>query len=156
MAVDRELDKWDYIYYAIWVGAALGFLMWGLGLLGEYLGWWNDVGEALMLVGRWAGFGLTAVAVLIGASRSQVERTKTTVEETKAAVQETKVAVHETRDAVHETKDAVHETRDAVHETKDAVHETKDAVHQTKAAVETNGSKLDDQTRVLREIRDRL
>lgn len=127
-ADELERTRWDYVYYALWVLTVVFLGMWFVGWLGEQLGWWNDIGEVLVGVGRIAGLGLAAVTVLIGATRSQVRATN---------------------EAVQTTKDAVHETEDAVHETKDAVHETKDAV-------EANGAKLDQQTVILREIRDRL
>ncbi len=132
---EQDLGKWDYIYYAMWVGAAIGAIMWFTGWLGHRLGWFNDLGDLLLAGGRWVSLALAAGALIVGASRSQVRRT---------------------RDDLHDTRDAVHETRDAVYETRDAVYETRDAVQGNGSKLDVQSSKLEEQTVILREIRDRL
>lgn len=125
---ERDLGKWDYIYYAMWVGAAIGAMMWLTGWLGHRLGWFNDLGDLLLAGGRWVSLALAAGALVVGASRSQVRH----------------------------TRDDLHDTQDAVHETRDAVYETRDAVQGNGSKLDVQSSKLDEQTVILREIRDRL
>lgn len=54
-------------------GSILMFLLAILGAVGEYLGWWNLVGEVLMTVGTLGGLVLAGVDFLRGASETQVE-----------------------------------------------------------------------------------
>lgn len=49
------------------------FLLAILGALGEYLGWWNLIGEVLVTVGTIGGLFLAGVDLLRGASEEQVD-----------------------------------------------------------------------------------
>lgn len=120
--------KWDYIYYAMIAGTIFFFGMAIVGFVGELLGWWNDVGEALIQLGSAGGALLGGATLVVGSSRSQVEA----------------------------TKDAVEDTRDAVEDTRDAVDETKHAVEDNGDTLERVDEHLSEQTRVLRQIRDRV
>ncbi len=73
--------KWDYVYYALIAGTILSFGIALLGLVGELLGWWNDVGEAFMYLGTAAGLALAATTAIIGSTRSQVDETTQAVED---------------------------------------------------------------------------
>lgn len=67
--VDPDLLQW--ILYGLslfFFGVAV------LGAVGEYLGWWDVVGEVLMSVGTLAGVLIGVFSVLEGATRDQVAR----------------------------------------------------------------------------------
>lgn len=54
------------------VGAILFFLMAVAGIVGEILGWWNDVGEIVTIVGTLGSLMLGSGALSTGASQEQV------------------------------------------------------------------------------------
>jgi hypothetical protein len=54
------------------VGALIGLGMVVLGLVGEVLGWWNDVGEILISLGGFISVLLGLVTFLLGATKGQV------------------------------------------------------------------------------------
>lgn len=56
----------------IWLMAALSFLLAIVSGIGEYLGWWDLVGELGMTIGGVAGVVLTAIGIASTASRRQV------------------------------------------------------------------------------------
>lgn len=56
----------------LWIGSALGFAVAILGAVGEFLGWWNDLGELLITVGTLTGLLLAGFSATAGSSRSQV------------------------------------------------------------------------------------
>lgn len=67
--LDPELLQW--ILYGLslfFFGVAI------LGAVGQYLGWWDAIGEVLMSVGTLAGVLITVLGAVEGATRDQVER----------------------------------------------------------------------------------
>lgn len=63
----------------IWIMAALSFLLAIVSGIGEWLGWWNLVGEIGMTVGGAGGLVLTAFGILSTSSRDQVQGVHETV-----------------------------------------------------------------------------
>lgn len=63
----------------IWLMAGLSFLLAIVSGIGEYLGWWDLVGELGMTIGGVAGVVLTAFGVLSTSSRQQVADVHATV-----------------------------------------------------------------------------
>lgn len=82
--VPLELDP-ETATRLIWLMAALSFLLAIVSGIGEYLGWWDLVGEIGMTIGGTAGLLLTGVGIFTAASRDQVR------------------TVHEGVQTVHET-----------------------------------------------------
>ena len=67
-----------------WVGVALTaacFAVAALGLIGEFLGWWHDLGEWLTVGGSLLGLLLGATAYFTGATRNQVRGVAVAVQE---------------------------------------------------------------------------
>jgi hypothetical protein len=62
------------------LGAVLGLLIAALGIVGEVLGWWNDIGEVLVTTGTLASVVLGLGFGLANASRRQVEGVREAVE----------------------------------------------------------------------------
>lgn len=54
--------------------AILFFGMAILGIVGELLGWWNDIGEVLTIIGTLGGLMLSGAGLSTGASEEQVSR----------------------------------------------------------------------------------
>ncbi len=63
-----------------WTLTALFFLMAIVGLIGEIVGWWNDVGELSMTIGAIAGLLIGIATLFAGAGRSQVAGVQAAVE----------------------------------------------------------------------------
>ena len=60
-----------------WIGIIVGIIGWlmvALGLIGERLGWWNDVGEAIVTVGAVGGLVGPVLALITDAGRRQLAR----------------------------------------------------------------------------------
>lgn len=68
----EAMDPTERALFVAKVMAALGLTGIALALLGEYLGWWSDFGEALGVTSIIATGIAGAVAVLVTASRGQV------------------------------------------------------------------------------------
>lgn len=113
--------KWDYIYYAMIAGTIFFFGMAIVGFVGELLGWWNDVGEALMQVGSAGGALLGGATLVVGSSRSQVEATKDAVEDTRDAVDETKRAVEDNGDTLERVDEHLSEQTRVLRQIRDRV-----------------------------------
>lgn len=65
--VDPDLLQW------ILYGLSLFFFgLAVLGAVGEYLGWWDAIGEVMMSVGTLAGVLITVFGIVEGATRDQV------------------------------------------------------------------------------------
>lgn len=64
--------EWETAQRIFRIGMILSFLVAALGVLGELLGWWNDIGEVLATVGSLSGIVLGTVSILANASQSQV------------------------------------------------------------------------------------
>lgn len=54
--------------------AILFFGMAILGIVGEVLGWWNDIGEVLTIVGTLGGLLVAWTALAAGSTEEQVDR----------------------------------------------------------------------------------
>lgn len=57
----------------LFTGGAIGFLVAILGIVGELLGWWNDVGQLLTTLGSVAGLALTGSGIVLNADRGQAQ-----------------------------------------------------------------------------------
>lgn len=57
-----------------WILAILFFGMAILGIVGELLGWWNEIGEVLTIVGTIGGLIVSWAALSAGATERQVDR----------------------------------------------------------------------------------
>ncbi len=64
----------DRLYRLMILLSILGFSIAALGLVGELLGWWNDIGEWSMAVGMFLGVLTAVIAVMIGSTRGQARR----------------------------------------------------------------------------------
>lgn len=64
----------DRLYRLMILLSILGFSIAALGLVGELLGWWNDIGEWSMAVGTLLGVLTAVIAVMIGSTRGQARR----------------------------------------------------------------------------------
>lgn len=62
----------DTVLKITWGTAILGWLMVLIGIVGELLGWWNDLGEVIVTIGSILGILLTTGSLLLGAGRKQV------------------------------------------------------------------------------------
>lgn len=123
------------------IGGALLFL---LGLVGELLGWWNDVGELLMQVGTGGGAIGGLAALVIGSSSEEVQEVHEAVEDN-----------GRTLDSVDDKLDSVDGKLDKL----DSVDGKLDKLNELdviQAELDAQTGALDRQIRVLGEIRDRL
>lgn len=71
-------------HVAQWVMFLLSLFFFGiaiLGAVGEYLGWWELVGEVAMTVGTIAGLLLGVSSQITGATESQVDRVHEAVQD---------------------------------------------------------------------------
>lgn len=75
----EDVDLLDRLFWYSIVIAILGWSMVALGLVGEHLGWWNDVGQAIINAGSVAGVVASLVGLFFGASRPQLRQVTTTV-----------------------------------------------------------------------------
>ncbi len=64
----------DRLYHLMIALSLVGLAMVILGLVGEHLGWWNDVGEVLLSFGTLISVLTALVALLVGSTRGQVRR----------------------------------------------------------------------------------
>lgn len=64
----------------MWLLSALGLAIALLGVIGEYRGWWNDVGELFISFGTVASVATGIIALLIDATKTQVLRVATGIE----------------------------------------------------------------------------
>lgn len=71
---------WETAQRIFRIGMILSFLVAALGILSEFLGWWNDTGEVLATVGSLSGLVLGTISVLANASQSQVAGVAESVE----------------------------------------------------------------------------
>lgn len=162
-----DLDRLERL---MWLLSALGLLMVVIGLVGEYRGWWNDAGEVLVSFGTVASVATGVIALLINATKGQVERVADGVEANgeKLDRQTEMLGGHGGKlDRQTQTLEGHGEKLDRQTQTLEGYGEKLD--RQTQAlegygeTLEGHGEKLDtlhedmeDQTRILAEIRDRL
>lgn len=126
------------------VGGALLFL---LGLLGELLGWWNDVGEILMRAGTGAGTLGGLATLVIGSSSEEVQAVHEAVEDN-----------GETLDSVDDKLADVDVKLGSVDGKTDKLDKLDklDELDVIQAELDAQTGALDRQLEVLGEIRDRL
>lgn len=74
-----DVDLLDRLFWYSILIAILGWSMVALGLVGEHLGWWNDVGQAIINAGSVTGVVAGLVGLFLGASRPQIRQVTTTV-----------------------------------------------------------------------------
>lgn len=68
-----RIVDWDTAQRILRTGMVISFLVAALGVVGELLGWWNEIGELLMTTGTVGGLVLGATSIIGNASRTQVE-----------------------------------------------------------------------------------
>ncbi len=66
---DVDLDRLERL---LWFLAAMGLALALLGVLGEYRGWWNDLGELFISFGTVASAATGVLALVINATKKQV------------------------------------------------------------------------------------
>jgi predicted negative regulator of RcsB-dependent stress response len=89
------------------VGAVLGLLVAALGVLGELVGWWDDVGELLVTTGMLASVVLGLGFGLANASRRQVESVREAVEGHGAMLTDVHRAVDGNGDKLDDVREAI-------------------------------------------------
>lgn len=122
----------------------IGVLMFLLGLVGELLGWWNDVGEILIQVGTGAGAFGGLATVVVGSSSGEVRAVHEAVEDN-----------GETLHSVDGKLDSADGKLDSVDGKLDRL-EKLDDLDVIQTELDTQTGALDRQIQVLGEIRDRL
>lgn len=125
--------------------AVLGLLVAALGVVGELLGWWNDVGEVLVTTGTLASVVLGLGFGLANASRRQVTGVREAVEDNGEALSDVHRAVHGNGDKL----DAVHEAIAG----EDGVVPELDVIQ---AELDAQTGVLEEQLKVLSKVEDRI
>jgi len=147
-----------------WISAALGFLIAIVSGVGEYLGWWDLVGEIGMTVGSLLGIIATFSTLSLTAGRGQmaavqetlgsVERTVGSVDKTMANVEETVGSVDETTAANHDLLEANHDLLERQTDLQRASSAKLDKLDVIEAELDRQTGVLDRQVEVLEAIRD--
>ena len=128
-----------------WISAALGFLIAIVSGVGEYLGWWDLVGEICMTVGSLLGIIATFSTLSLTAGRGQM-----------AAVQETLGSVDETTAANHQLLQANHDLLERQADLQQESSAKLDKLDVIEAELDRQTGVLDRQVEVLEAIRDGL
>lgn len=68
----KDVDILDKLTYGFLIAGLFFLGLAVLGVVGELLGWWNDIGEWLIDAGSIVGVLLTAIALLLASTRGQV------------------------------------------------------------------------------------
>lgn len=136
---------WDFVHRVLIALMVIGFGMAALGLIGEILGWWNDVGQILMTVGTVVGAGAGLVELVGGASEATVEAVREDLGTVDEAVGEVHGAVGDVHEAVGDVEGAVGDVQAAV-----------GGVGEKLGTLDAIEVELDTQTSVLEDIRDGL
>lgn len=142
-----DLDRLEKL---MWLLSALGLLMVVLGVVGEYRGWWNDVGEALISFGTVASVATGVIALLINSTKGQVSRVADGVESNGDKLDRIGASHGEKLDQVVEQSESNGQKLDRI-ETNHG--EKLDHVIE---ATQTTNEHLENQHDVLVQIRDRL
>lgn len=95
----------DQLMRLSWILAAFFFGMAILGVVGEVLGWWNDVGEVLVTVGTLAGVGVTLGVAYYGAGRGQLTAVRETVQGNNERLQDNNEVLHDNNEVLRESND---------------------------------------------------
>jgi hypothetical protein len=123
----------------LWFLTALGFGMAILGAVGELLGWWNDVGQALMVLGTLVGVVMGAASVTAGSTNAQVRGVREGVDAARVRLG----SMDGKLDAVHGKLDSMDGKLDKL-----------DELDVIEAELNAQTGALDRQIQVLEEIRD--
>lgn len=145
--------SWRFVHRVLYVLMVVGFGMAILGAVGEYLGWWDLVGEILVTVGTIVGALAAVVELLSGASEATVQAARAEID-----------AIGDTMDTVNANLATVNENVRSVDDNVGSLGTKLDAVHEDLAqGLAANGrtldaieAELDVQTGVLKDIRDGL
>jgi hypothetical protein len=129
------MDAGDRLYLYLKITTAFGLGLLAVSLLGEFLGWWNDWGEAGATVGGIVGIIGVPLTLWWGPSRKQVR------------------AVGE---AMIDSREKLENVADRLKDVGAEVEEVGAKVEIVGVKVETVGGKIERQTEVLVQIRDRL
>lgn len=143
--------EWDTAQRIFRVGMVISFLVAALGIVGELLGWWNDVGEVLTTVGTLTGVLLGTFSVFSSASEDQVSDVAAGV----AQANRTLGRIDEDLDRLDTIDGKLDqlETIDGKLDTLDAIDDDLDKVQ---VQLDKQTGVLDQQVGLLTEIRDRL
>lgn len=136
--------EWDTAQRILRIGMVISFLVAALGIVGEILGWWNDIGELLTTTGTLGGLILGATSIIGNASRTQVHGVAT--------------EVHSVADGVERANETLGETNAKLEklDTIDAKLDKLDDLDQVQLELDKQTGVLDRQVGLLTEIRDRL
>lgn len=130
---------WAFVHRVLIALMVLGFGMALVGVVGEVLGWWNDVGQTLVTVGTIVGALAGTVELVSGASEGTVEAVREDVGGVREALGSVRAEVGGVREDVGEVHDAVEANGEQLGKL-----ETLDDIQRA----------LDKQTGVLEEMRD--
>jgi hypothetical protein len=102
----------DQLIRLSWIMAAFFFGMAILGVVGEVLGWWNDIGEILVTVGTLAGVAVTIGVAYYGAGRNQVNAVRQTVEDNNEVLQDNNELLQDNNQVLHDNNEILKESND--------------------------------------------
>jgi hypothetical protein len=137
---DVDLDRLERL---LWLLAAIGLGLALLGVVGEYAGWWNDVGELLISFGTVASVATGVLALLINATKDQVRAVADGVASNGTKLDRIRESHGEKLDRIQESHG---EKLDRIHDDLGSVSDDLDEVNRH----------LENQHEVLVQIRDRL
>jgi len=149
MAEQRTSIGVDPLERAYWIAVAMAIAGWtiaGIGVVGELLGWWKDVGESIVTAGSMVGTVATLAGLGFGAGRKQVGRVEAGVGRVEAGVGRVEVKLDGIREDLHAGFDRVAASIDRGY---DEAHEQSDLLAE-------QSDLLAEQTALLAQIRDRL
>lgn len=143
-----DLDRLERLLIIL---SLLSFGLVALGLIGEYRGWWNDVGEMIISFGTVAGVATGVVALVVNSTKTQVRRVADGVEGNGHKLDR----IHESHgDKLDQIHDSLGDKLDQVHD--DHGERLEDLAERIGPVDEPLAEKLDRQHDVLVQIRDRL
>lgn len=155
-----ELDRAQRLFTLM---AVLGFILLVVSVVGEYLGWWNELGEVGAVIGTVAtGIGI-ALSVLLNATKRQVRRAAQGIEDNRLELREANRRLetlggdtgraNEKLDHANEKLDHANQKLDRIDAGVAEANVKHDVTNQALAAI---AATLAAHTGLLREIRDRL
>ena len=148
-ALARDVASVDRVHLFLKLFTAGGFALLGLAIVGELLGWWNDLGELLALIGGIAGAVGLPVTLMYGATKAQADALAGTLEGHTGIL--------------HEHAGILDQHTGILQQHTGILHEHTGILHQHTGILQEHGALLREQTSLLRgqiallaDIRDRL
>lgn len=152
---DVDLDRLERL---LWFLAAMGLALALLGVLGEYRGWWNDLGELFISFGTVASAATGVLALVINATKKQVRLVVTGVSANGSKLEQIREDHGSKLDRIHEDHGAKLDRIYEDHGSKLDEHGAKlDRIHEDLSkGFDSVNENLENQHDVLVQIRDRL